>query len=314
MSIQPIDKKTSSNYQTTINDLTQEHLFSCFNFLSKIDMMQTVRVNSEWKNIAILTAGFNEFHSVRSLVRFLTENLNDVLSKKQKEILNEISNSQKTFRDAKNLIAVKLLLLQQKEWIITNILKNLNEERLNILKALFESKPKSFPNFFEDFFELALIYKEIDQANVMPNDQRSNALKYCSRRLAELGYIDKAIEVADTIYEDANAMPLYLLPKSEAFGIISQAAIRFGFFDKAIKAAKSIPCVVEKSYFLSYISGVLIQRRIIEKAIEVAKAIPIDWIRLDAFENIRKNLIQLGNIDKAKEVSKINEISSCIFL
>ena len=274
-----------------ITNLPPEILPLCLSFLDKRNMQRTACVNKNWKNITIATASHNEFLSIQRFTQFLIENLNGVLLPAQtKTLVNILQN--RTILGSINLLTVKSLFLDLKEQII-NILKTLEDTTLNNLKI--QSENIRIPNF-EDIFELAEIYKKIDQAKAIPDENgRSFALRNISEALTQLGNIDKAIEIAKAI-PDENG-------RSFALRNISEALTQLGNIDKAIEIANAIPNEMPRSFALRNISEALTQLGNIDKAIEIPNAIPNEMQRSFALRDISEALTQLGNIDKAIEIA-----------
>ena len=262
-------------------------------YLNNNDLQRASLVNRFWNMAAIDTAKHDKKVSeIKDFANFLGKNLKKESHGNQRKKLFDVGGDTKIL-DSTNLKQVKSSINKYIETIL-NALKDLSKEDLKNLEEVSKNEPK--PGFLENVFDLARIYKKIDEAGQIPDDYiRGNALYNISKALTKKGSIYKAIKVAYTIPDDSTrGCVLY---------DISQALTKKGSIDKAIEVANTIPDDSTRGYALYDISQALTQRGSIDKAIEVANMIPNDSKRDDALKYISKALTRIGNIDKAIEVA-----------
>lgn len=248
------------------------------------DLKSIALVCKSWK-IQAIEAGNQEVKSVNNFLKFLIEKLPPDKETGIGKDIPAFSN----LREAKSFI-----LSSRKD--ILNILKDLKQVDLKNIEELSKNTIK--PHFFKNIFDLALLYKQIDETASIPLIVfKSQALLTISDVLIEKVEIDEAIEVVKKI-PNKTIKRLALLK-------ISKVLIEKNEIDNAIEVVKMIPYESSKEEALSEILKVLIERSKIDKAIEVAKMISHENLKWEFLQDISKALIKKGEVDKAKEVAEM---------
>lgn len=266
-----------------LDSLPEEFLDAIFSFLSQKDLQAATLVNrSINRSVKRL--------EVQNFINGLIQQLNAEIFRRERETLLAILRNV-TPQDFVNLRLLKGYILDVQAQLI-NVIKTLDAETENNLRAYVR-----LPYFFENIFGLVALERQIDQANVIPNEfTRSKALRDISRALTEAANIEKAIEVARLIPREST--------RDYAVSDISEALMQADNIDRAIEVVRSIPNQLMRSYALSDISKALTRRGNIDRAIEVARSIPHESTRGYALSDISEALMRAGNSDRAIEVAR----------
>ncbi|GAB4190630.1 MAG: hypothetical protein Tsb0015_12050 [Simkaniaceae bacterium] len=252
-------------------------------YLDNKSLQQASSVNRFWNSTAIDTAK----HEVKVFTKFLKES--------NLHISQSCVDSDKKISEASNLIQIKSSIYEYREKIL-NLLKDLDEDTLKSLEESSKDHPQ--PRFFQNIFQLAGIYKKIDNAGQILNDvERWLALRNISVDLVQNGDIKKAIEVANMMPDD--------IIRGLALRKISKALAQNGDIKKAIEVASMRPDDRGRGITLQGISEHLMQNGKIEKAIEVANKISNDIRRGITLQSISEHLVQNSDIKKAIEVANL---------
>ncbi|GAB4190636.1 MAG: hypothetical protein Tsb0015_12060 [Simkaniaceae bacterium] len=253
---QPTQKEGSPEEELIDKMLPSEVFEVVMSYLDNKSLQQASSVNRSWNRLAIDTVK-QEFSKIKSFTKFLHDN-NLFLSQ------NSVIDNSKEISNASNLKQIKSLILEYKEKIL-NLLEVLDEKTLKSLEELSKDHPK--PGFFENIFQLAGIYKKIDDARQIPNkDERWATLRNISKDLAQNGDVKKAIEVANMIPWDTREL---------ALRDISKALTQNGDIERAIEVANMMPeDTTIRGLTLMNISKALTQQGNSKRAIEIANMIP----------------------------------------
>jgi len=177
----------------TIHSLPQEVLEQIFSLLSKEDLQAAALVNRGISGSVKAAANFNEPAEIKNFISVLIQQLSAEIFPGQRARLLEILHNV-TPQNFVNLLLLKGYILDVKAQLI-NVIRTLDTETANNLRDHVH-----LPHFFENIFELAAFERQIDQANLIPNEyERGFALRDISKALTQAGNIDRAIAVATSI-------------------------------------------------------------------------------------------------------------------
>lgn len=202
---------------------------------------------------SVLTGANHKLIFIKDFLQLLTKHLDTDTDSLQKTALKEILQGI-TPKNFGNLIDVKKSMLDIKEKLV-NVLKTLDSQKAEVLKK----SCGSLPEFMEDTFELVAVERAIDteigKAMEIPNvRERDDALWNISKKLTDAGKIDKAIEVALMISEEAAG-------RVWSFGAISEELRIAKKFDKAIEVALMSPLEPEGVVMYTRIAAQAIRER-----------------------------------------------------
>lgn len=191
-----IEEETNyQNYSSKLQNLPRELILHIFSYLCNMDLSHTVPLNSLFQDITLETAKQNAFLLIKNTAKSFAENLPDSLVDQKQKLLN-LCESREIFNGV-NLLDIRASLHGLKESFI-NILKDLELEDLDKLEL--STKNYYMPDFLKNVFELSKIYKRIDAAKcILKKKEKARVLLKISKKLTEIGHIDKAKEVAYTI-------------------------------------------------------------------------------------------------------------------
>ncbi|MEN9343763.1 MAG: hypothetical protein RLZZ453_550 [Chlamydiota bacterium] len=274
-----------------ITSLPQEVLDQILSNLSKHDLQAAVCVSRDISQRVKAVANFNGPHSINNFILMLIQKLNAEIFLTQRKRLEEIAEDIIP-HEFSNLLMLKSYLLAV-ELELVRIIKSLYVNNVYII--IDDVKP---PHFIEDVFELVRFGRQIDAANVIPNELiRRNTLRDIFKALVQAGKINRAIDVAKSIDNEYR--------RSDTLRDIAKVLTQAGKINRAIDVAKSIDNEYRRSDTLRDIAKVLTQAGKINRAIEVAQSIDNEYARIDAINSICQALIELGKIIKAEEVGKL---------
>lgn len=311
ITINSLQMQIQESFEMGLKPLPLEIFQQVLSYLDPKSRQSAVGVNKLWCNVVIDTARRKELSLIKDFAKFLAKNLSGKLDADQIRRLLKIGrdDDEKKLNFA-NLIAVKSSQRILRENIL-EILKDLKHEDLKSLEELSRDERK--PLFFENIFDLARIYKQIDEAKTIPDENnKSIALRDGSIDLTRNGEIVKAIELANTI-----PGKLY---KCAALLEVCVAFTRRWDIDKAIELANTIPDEIYKSRALRQVVEALTHRVIdkkipgvsitfgiksgdIDKTIGITNTIPDKIYKYVALGQISHALARRDDIDKAIEIA-----------
>ena len=159
--------------------------------------------------------------------------------------------------DSINLIEIKTSILGIKETLLI-IIKDLKENDISALKELCQNAVT--PLIFENFFEIARIYKQLDAANNMPFVQRENAFFGIVKGLIECNHLDRALEIANELKDEGN--------KNYALQLVGCKLCQNGNPDRALIVGSAISIQLNKDNVLLEIVKAFIEKGELGKATE----------------------------------------------
>lgn len=315
--------ENTHNLPGSLNNLHHKILENIGDYLNLKNFQQLLSLKHSWTN-KIVDITINKEKSLQNFINFLGPQINE-MTEKQAEIKTNhslslsgtepfrledesISKSMKGKQIKSEFLGIKKMLIKA--------LKKLDKKDLEDLENL--SKDHEGPSFFEDLFELAKFYKEIDQVDFedrdhldnivtklalvdleetlnfilkIPNDLRMCAL--FSKILNKLSMIDEVMDVFQKLsYSEAKKNLLWTM-----FDRLIPVNI-----SKAMELAERITEPKEKPHPFWTISYSLIEIDV-DKAINYAERIPDIGYQADAFYRICHFLIR-NDINRAIKIAE----------
>lgn len=265
----PVDNENKNMFispevENLIEDtLPSEILDEIFSMLNKEDIRQTSLMSHFWSQKSVEILKSQNVLMIKNFMKFLAENLPKNLYEKREENLPKISEIKGLILNSKNLkeCVLKINIFKIE---ISNSLKDLEMEDLNRLEEL--SKNEFKPKFFEDVFQLARVYKNLDSINLILNENDKNKIiKDNVKLLAQLAGIDKALEVYTTL-EVCNIIEEDR--KNFVLIEIAEVAAEKGLFDKSIEIAQKTSTM--KALSFKIIAKIAAEKDLFDEAVEIA--------------------------------------------
>jgi hypothetical protein len=246
--------------------------------LDGMDFQQANLVGRLWSVASIDTAKQKELAVIKGFSQFICDNLpNDSYADQKKMLLDIISD--KKILNGVNLLEIKTSIHGIKETLL-NIVKDLSDKDLNDLDIAELCENEGRPLSFYDFFELAKLYRQIDEVGKMPDGKPKDlALLRIVVDLVWNGHFDKAIEVANKMTVEYSQW--------KAHEYIITAFIENGNLDKAIEVIHMVAPEVERGKAIRHISQPLQESGDIEKLMELINTLSIEEIRNRCFAHIK---------------------------
>jgi hypothetical protein len=262
-------------------------------FLNPGDKQVVTQINKYWERVTIDTGREQELTKLQELVRvFKTD-----LSSEQENQLDSIIGRLRVINGFPNLSQLKNSLIRIIEEL-ADVLEELPDERLEVLKAL--AKTKNLNNV-EYFCFLLDLRREIQLINRKPSaSSKSKALMEICNKLLACGNINRAIKVANTIPDD--------LRKSCVLREICDKLLELKQIDRAREIVNTIPHRDLQSISLGRICNKFLELQNINGAIAIVNEISNEGVKSNCFRDISYEFLELQNIDEA--IATAYEIST----
>lgn len=294
-----------SEKQTNKEQLPSHILSLVFDQLSLDDQKSAAQVGHLW-NRAALATDQKELDQLVQFIEFITSTANQSNCVTEIVKLERLATNNKVY-GAISLQKLKYDVSDLKEDIL-NILKDLDEEDLKHLEDLYKKK-----NFkpYEDFFDLARIYRRIDEAKKGILDEsalRAALLRLCDE-LINKGKVEKVYELIDTLSKEDSQ-------KEMTFLSLFSKLIDKNEITKAKKILNYF-CMKNENFFV--INNLIISRKFCDillknvmndEAFEMAGKTKYPSLALNVYHKLIKAFFNLGNYEMAlAAINRIDEMN-----
>lgn len=182
-----------------VETLPEELIQEVFSFLEVKDLLPVNRVNRNFNQISVKAEKRKLFSPTVESVKYLYEKLDKKKHENQVEKLFLIE------KDARSLSFLSLGKLSRSFMALqdntVNVLRLLEGEDVNNLKNLSKGEKKHAP-FLKNLFNLVRIYKKIDEANsISDQDKMSTLFEGICRNLTKMNRVNRALEVTDKMVD-----------------------------------------------------------------------------------------------------------------
>lgn len=278
------------NGETYFQNLPKEILGSVLTYLKPLEIQYFAPASKEIKVSIIQLENIIKPSELRRFIENLILKINQPIYQDQAATLHHIKSSLHTEKFP-NLLLLKGKILSVKNQLF-DVLKTLDEVTLDSFNLTIP-----VPDFFENIFQIAKIYKKIAPAkNLLHDQERARAFHDISIALAQAGDIQRAIEAT---FINASSGPQRQLAIRELYKTLTNTG-NIGLAIKLIHTA--IPKDLQE-YALQDISKFLIEAGNVQEAIQVTNTIQDKGRKSHALAGIAEALAQAGEIDKAIEVA-----------
>lgn len=195
-----------------------------------------------------------------------------------------------------DLVNLTQLILSKKSYseAVLSILNPLTKDDLKKLEEAMQQEPEQA--FFKEEFNLARIYKEIDEAHQTPCPyKKAYALQNSAEDLTKTGHIKRAIKVANMINDEKI--------KGRSLQNIVLFLTKMGCVQKALDLTDTIIDKIRREVALKNISEIQAENNFFDTSINIASKITSKTIGGYAFQNISKILAKKGLMDMAIKVA-----------
>lgn len=277
-----------------IGKLPVEDLEKILSYLDSMSLQQAALVSKDWSSVSIDTAKHEEFSKIKNFANFLGEKLPESYPTQKKQLLDIGNGGESKILESVSLLEVKSSIKIVNETIV-NVLKDLKDEDLKELESA--SKGLTTPQFFEDVFELARLYKNLDEINKITDERKKSlALSNFSIQLLNSDKVDHALKIAKLIPREDYDL------KENALSYISTNLLRQGKVDKGLEIANDLPVSARDKIF-NELSFQYLRMGQIEDTLKFVKMINDDEIRESSILQIIQKIAEREDIDKALEVA-----------
>ncbi|MBN1914585.1 MAG: hypothetical protein JW769_01700 [Parachlamydiales bacterium] len=258
--------------------------------------METVaKINPYLKRVTLTAFQVKAVDSIESWIGSLINNLDPETNARQITGLSrflEMNDQGTRIMNATNLFSVKSSISDYKREII-KILKSLSPEELDLL----ERENRWFPEFFEKIFKAVRLYQKRDEiVQNLPPEEQGQALADIADGLAELGEIDEAVEIFNTITDSSS--------QDYALAGISYGLAKLGEIEHALHVVKTIEKPIVLDWALGYISRELMKQDNIDRAHEIACTIDNSQERDVVLREIALAFMNCGQTTRAFEIAR----------
>lgn len=287
------------------DELPKELLQDIFSFMSKEDFQNLSLVTKDWSQMIVVKVHREQSKSLQNLVKGIANCLDEKDVKHRDALAYCHSLLKKEVLGSASLLGIKKDLSTIKEELIT-MLKTLDETTLSAIDTF--CKKNAVPLDFKNLGKLPALYKKLDQANKITDDEtkKYNDLWNIAIALANEGAINKAVEI--TISKTGQY-------ESNILESLANLCIDNKNFDKAQKIAKLVPA---EGIQYSILNRILINKcehdfqvekykskETIEKALDVAMTSSYENSQAKLLATLSDWIAIYVSIDKALEVAKM---------
>lgn len=255
--------------------------------LDGLGVQQASLVGHLWSVGAIDTAKQKEFSIIKGFIKFLCDSCGD-----QSKSLLDVAGKTEILGSI-NLLQIKNSILETKESLL-EIVKGLSTDALNELEN--QSQNQVRPLFFENFFELAKLYQQLDKVDEMQDGKPKDlALLRIVVALVQYNNMDKAIFVVNKM-----TIPY---SKWKALECIINGLLLRGNEGKAMEVADTIEQEVEKDIAFRSIAKASAQSGKEEKTFEAINRLS-DRSKWDACADVCLIYLQKLDFEPAEKLAE----------